>query len=497
MAKGVIILLMLSLFLYEGSIFLAVFNFIPFILYKRIDIKYVVPAALTFIFSVFINTFSFRRFSSNPIFPPEYLDTVGLNLSNFPIRLPKILFPFAFENIASIITTVLLIVINVILLYNIYKYVKVKNFWNVLSLIILGILALFNQFGLFILSTILLVFWGLFAINFNNKKTLFLFAILFVLNIIYWYTYGIAFENWYLLFDDFSSYKIWGITKRLIVGFFNYPDNYYSLLNYFHTLPFLMVVSGILLTFLIGTYLLYRNKTDKNVQFLISSLIFFSIISTIPPLLYDETRYTFFAVPLLIILVIYSAYQISNSLSPNKRISTIIFTLCIITVFYFSRDFNLYHLLNIDSDKVNYRMIYESNHVKKHLYRRWDIKTPTDYVKKNLGKNDIIMINENSIEYYLPRIDYFNFNYRHRAFSAITVEEGTKERWSDADLIYTNNDLIDLIENRKTRIWFIVYPENWLTEIDFYERYKDNLVYTGIDGMIKVFDFPQTVHPEF
>jgi hypothetical protein len=139
-------------------------------------------------------------------------------------------------------------------------------------------------------------------------------------------------------------------------------------------------------------------------------------------------------------------------------------------------------------------MIYKSNDYKKHLYRRWDIKTPTEYVKRHSEKEDIIMINENSMKYYLPHVDYFNFNYRHRAFVALSVERGTRETWSGAKLIYTNEALINLIENRKTTIWYLVYPEHWLR--DFYNIYENNLVYQGIDGMIKVFRFPKNDEEE-
>ena len=151
----------------------------------------------------------------------------------------------------------------------------------------------------------------------------------------------------------------------------------------------------------------------------------------------------------------------------NKAFAGYIFVPLIFTFFIISMDFNFYHLFNIDKQDVNYRMIYDNN-FKKHLYRRWDIKTPTEYVKKNLDDNDLIMINENSMEYYLPRVDYFNFDYKHHAFVALSVEYGKKERWSNAKLIYKNDDLINFIENRQTTIWYLVFPEGWLSEIDFY-----------------------------
>ena len=324
--------------------------------------------------------------------------------------------------------------------------------------------------------------------KFLNKKNISLLGLIFIINLIYWYLYGILSKQWFELFNDFSSYRFWGVTKRLLIGFFNYPDNYYSLLLYIKTLPVLTMFSG----FSVSVYfmfLLFNKDKNENIKILSGIVIFMSLVATIPTLLYEETRYTFFLAPILLILVLYSVYFIFNKLFSNKLFVNIGFAALIIIIFISSRDFNLYHLINIDHEDVNYRMIYKSNYYKKHLYRRWDVLTPTNFVKKNLRQNDLIMINENSLEFYLPRVDYFNFNYRHSGFEALTVESGKRERWSNAKLIYTNEDLINFIEKRKTAIWFLVFPEFWFSEVHFYKRYKSNLVYTGIDGMIKAFKF--------
>lgn len=90
----------------------------------------------------------------------------------------------------------------------------------------------------------------------------------------------------------------------------------------------------------------------------------------------------------------------------------------------------------------------------------------------------------------MPRVDYFNVDFNHEAFSILSAEKGTKERWSEAKLIYKNEDLINFIENRTQTIWFVVFPENWLGKINFYEKYKSNLAYQGIDGLLKVYKFP-------
>ena len=486
--KWLLFLSSLSVFIYEGSIFLVLLNFLPFILNRKINYKYLTGSILLFIVSVFFDRFGFRNFDSVPGFPPEYLNSISNQIFHSPIKLPQVLLPFSFSSGYFIFLTPVIIGITILLIWLIIKNQSLKNFYSIFAVMFLGLSALLNQFGLFLLAFLVFVFWSFVNTNFLNKKNIFLLGLIFIINIIYWYIYGILAKEWFVLFNDFSSYSFGGITKRLLVGFFNYPDNYYSMLLYLRTLPVLTVFAGFSLT-VIFALLLFNKDNNENIKLLSGIVIFMSLIATIPVLLYEETRYTFFLVPILLILVLYSVYFIFNKLFSNKLLVSIGFVTLIIITFISSRDFNLYHLINIDHEDVNYRMIYNNNYYKKHLYRRWDVLTPTNFVKRNLGKNDLIMIDENSMKFYLPRVDYFNFNYRHSGFIALTVERGKRERWSNAKLIYTNKDLINFIENRKRTIWFLVFPEFWFPEINFYKRYKGNLVFTGIDGMVKVFKF--------
>ena len=382
----------------------------------------------------------------------------------------------------------MLFTFNFILTFSCIKLLKDKNFWSVSSILLLSILAMFNQFGLMILIFLLLYFWKILDINISDKKIIITLSLILIINFIFWYTFGILTKNWYVLFDDFSSFSIWGVTKRLLVGFLNYPDNYLTFLNYFRTIPLLTVVAGVTLLSLFLLLFLEKAKSDQ-IKFLFGAVIFLGLIAILPTLLYQETRYTFFLSPIVLLLALIPINKLFIVLIKRNMISNVGFVVAIMGVFILSKDFNLYHLLNIDKRDVNYRMIY-NNYFKVHLYRRYDILTPTEFVKHNLNKEDIIMINENSLEYYLPRVDYFNFDYKHHAFAILTVERGKKERWSNAKLIYKHEDLINFIENRRSTIWYLVFPEGWLAEINFYEKYKENLVYKGVDGLVKVFKFP-------
>ena len=492
--KWLLLFSTISIFIYEGSIFLALFNFVPFILLRKLNLKYLFWAAVVLVVALFSNQFDLRTLNSNPIFPPEYIEEIQANISEAAIKIPKILLLFAFKDTMAIIAAAILFLINTYLVFYAIKFTVIKNFWSIFSVLLLGILAFLNQFGIFLLCISLLAFWKLLEINYSNRRLIYSFLFIFLINLCFWYIFGALTKEWYTLFDDFSSYSLWGVSKRLFVGFFNYPDNYLYLLNYYRTLPLLTIFS-VLASLNLFLFLFFYQGKFEQINFLFGTLIFFGLFATIPTLLYRETRYTFFLVPILLILILISVNKLTSLLTKRNIFSKVLFVLFITAVFISSEDFNLYHLMNIDRQDVNYRMIYK-NRVKVHLYRRWDVLTPTNFVKKNLSENDKILINENSLKYYLPRVNYFNFDYRNAGFVALTVEEGNKERWSNAKLIYKNDDLINFIENRQTTIWYLVFPEPWLFEIDFYERYKEYLVYQGVDGLIKVFKFPHSIRKQ-
>ena len=74
-------------------------------------------------------------------------------------------------------------------------------------------------------------------------------------------------------------------------------------------------------------------------------------------------------------------YHLIFSLRINQKAKEFFTISSILIIFIFSKDFNFYHITNIDKAEINIRMNYD-NKYKVHLYRRWDVKTPTDRRKR-------------------------------------------------------------------------------------------------------------------
>ena len=251
-----------------------------------------------------------------------------------------------------------------------------------------------------------------------------------------------------------------------------------------------------IITFIASFFLVIKNnydQTDAGIRLvLIIAIISFLILMFVNTPL-SETRYAFHIFPLLLLISLFCFYRFANILLHNRQLSLTAFLF--ITFFYLilSEDFGPNHLMNIDSKEINFRTDFHSR-LERHYYPRWDVKGTANIVNRNAKPDDIIIINEPVVSYYLNRIDYFFEDYRSGRFGAVTTAMGTKERWTNAKLVYTIPSLMDILENSERRVWFIARDKIFFDELPFYENMRDYLFYTGIDGSTWVFLFTPKDH---
>ena len=211
-------------------------------------------------------------------------------------------------------------------------------------------------------------------------------------------------------------------------------------------------------------------------------------------LTYFDTRYFFFIYPLIIILSFLSLQNILSNIFYKQIQVNIILLFLLIPILFFSEDFNLRHLLKIDSREMNYRENFTLAQ-KIHYYPRWDTRTPAEFINKNLRNDEIVIANEQVYDYYLKRIDYFYYNYKFKRteFTSISVDRGKKERWTNANLVYDTNGLTRLLVDKKVTKWFIIntfYGNRDLDSINFFNDYKKYLVYADQDSVTFVYKIP-------
>jgi len=479
----------LSIFIYEGSIFLIALNFLPLILNGKNNRKLDVLVSVVLVFFAYLfNTIDFTHLGTPPALPADAI--VHVSKGGF-IYIPTFLFATLPKTIFWIISFAFLFLLDcfsgVTILKNDVFTIKAR-----ICLFFLIILSFFNLFGLLALCGILfiLVHWLTWKDFKKHVPWIFLFTIIF--NFIYWVGFCFITSEWKQAIVSTTS----STPGKLVFALLNYPHIINNIvLPWARAIP---VLSAILfISLCIGIFVLTRSSYESRAlgELLFTILLILVSIIGMFNLRYHLTRYTFFLYPIIIVLFVAFSKEIFEFIIRNRQISLLVFASATMFLFSLSEDFELNHLINIDKKEINYRMTYDVSKTY-HYYPRIDVKTPAEVINLNSKPDDIIITCMIATDYYLKRLNYFYCDFISGECRNISACEGAYDRWSKAHLIYSEDQLFGLIQKTDKTIWIITQSENYKLrkpnpgEVRIYSKYTRYLFYTSIDGKLNVYRIP-------
>jgi len=444
--KWIFFLSAISIFVYEGSVFLAILNFIPIIWDQKnnsIDFSKIRRREFNYshifislgiiLLSYFIIQTDFRYIGQSNLYPEIYA-SVKSQGSN--IRIPLILFSTVFSNSLWAILSLIPLSFTA---YYFYKTYKRDDFSLNLkfSLYLLFFLSFLNLFGLVIY---LFIFFALSRLI--NKEDIIgglkLLLPVIIINLIFWSVYAVSSSSWHYWYSGKLIFGAAAALKVILKQFLNYPYLYETFVLFRDTLP--KLTFAVLLTMFLGLTIALLGKKDYyRIKFIFALFMLLLLIVNFLNLAYFETRYFLFLFPLVLILSFISLYLLFENTGLTQIRKSVLLILSASFLLFLSEDFNLNHLFNIDSKNINYR-IGMNRELTSHYYPRWDFRTPAEFINKNIQLNDIVIINEQINSYYLDRLDYIYRDYRGKNFSVESVEGGKKEIWTGAKLIFDSQN---------------------------------------------------------
>lgn len=495
-----------SIFIYEASIFLAILNFLIIIwdrekqsfnfklLYrfrdKGIRIKFVF-ASIVFVLTYLFLSYNFRTLNVNNFLPPELLSYFS-NLPKEPtLNIPVIIL---FLKPTSYFWFILhLIPIGAIILY----FSKIFNNTQLeleskISYSILAILLLLNFLGLFLLFT--LVALTLRFIKFSDFSTRdFRYIIsLFALLLLYISIYALLNSNWHSELLKDGTYSSIASLKYFLKYSFNYPNIYETFVLFRDAIPIYTYMTYAII--FSGIIIILTNNSNKysEIRILIAIVIFVFVLVTFINLKHFATRYFFFLFPIYLTLsLLLLEISIKRLFSSFKIQQLFLFGYLIIFLFI-AEDFNLNHLLNIDTEEINYRKTMSYSE-KRHYYPRWDSRTVSELVNNNSSDDDLIITNEKTSSYYLNRLNYIYADYTGGEFRIQSVNNGKNERWTNALLIYDYNDFMKKLLPSENQKWLII-NKMWgmkrLEKLGFFENINQYLFHESSDGLTNLYKIP-------
>jgi len=492
-----------SILIYETGIFLCVLNFIPyFTKNNQAQLKSIATALAIMLIAILFILTDWRSFEAQPQLAKDVIQSIQTLPSPQTQLLPKNIGPLLLPKnilLSTIIQTnsnwiyafLGLFVLSIAMLWK-TRHMLLADIYLFIAVICTLFFTLLNQFGLAILTILLLWTTNLIHLRDINRKNRLILASYICISFLFWLSYCLLTKEWYGLFQENIDNPLF---KYLVVAF-KYPNIYTKvILQWLYGQPIttLIFLSAILLGFVIA---ILRNDINPKDKFLYSIVILVVTLTAILKQPYYASRYTFFIYPVIILLSLRGIQSASSFFGKQKNLYFIGITL--ITVIA-AEDIDFNHIKTIDTPKTIYRLNYEQQK-SKHLWDRLDVLSPSMYVNKHIKTNDLVLSTVRPAHYYLDQLDFYYKNKHNIEFRVSSACESKKEIWTNADLIYTEDELLSRLSIRKQNIWLITHNKNTRLsntiekKINF--EYQDDLVFKGADNRISVFLLKKNVIPK-
>jgi len=489
-----LVLSVVSVFIFEEGIFLTIINlavlaFLGNSYYNDRKVRLFAILSITVsAISLLYLQINFTHFGIQDNLPAD-INTMSLTRATDtwgPVHLPKLLLPHLIHHMYWLLTWSLLGVSTVVGLLFMARYYRS---WPIFFLFtFVAIFSALNQFTLALLSITVFYFLGWLTTQ-RSLKRIYLYIII-VLS-----AYGLLWITFTLNTDTLTT--LYGPTteiglKKALVVLFKYPNFYDKIIyQWFGGMLTFSIISTVVISTGLTLDLVRKTNSNKFINQLFIIIILISTLVAISLQPYQSTRYTFLLYPIIIIMMVYYLHRIIGTLKLQNHKNSLLLTtaLCLL---YISDDHVFNYLTNIDTKEINYKIGFTPAR-KFHLRNRLDFLTPAQYINAHITPSDLVITTLRPVDYYLNNLDYYFITPEDREFKRVSACGGTKELWTNADLLYSDNMLIELVENRNNHIYLIMHSDEFpypsSTEQLFHNKYKNKLAYLSIDRNVAVYEF--------
>jgi hypothetical protein len=477
---GMYLMAGVSLFVYEGAIFLVLVAIVPFFVQRRRpSFGDLLTLVALFVAAVVAQNIDFRQLGA--AMTSEASSGAGSGPS-LPVTLPPV---FLFSIFHSPVWIGIFLLPAIFFLRTLYP-LWVKGREGALSAaawtLVLGC-TLANQFALAAGFFILFYLAGLVSVPslgkpFHVRAERLLSSV--AVNLVF-----------------FSSFGYWGegdSPARIMKAFLKFPDVFNQVLfPWFSAMP---ITTSLILALLgVGIFMAFSRGTESSEFFRVILAVVVGLVMFVGMLKtpFREARYTFFLYPVFLLAACKVLIEISRIFTRNPTSARWLGVGLMAIFIFLSEDFGIYHLTHIGSPEINFRTIYPPARQLLY-YPRQDYASPSRYINDNIQSGDLVISMIPVADFYLNKMDYRFESRASGRFRIISACGGEREIWSNAPLLSTKEELFNLIDRRERTVWVLAYSglrQYRAEEESLIEgKYNNYLVYTSIDNAINLFKLP-------
>jgi hypothetical protein len=457
---------------WEGGVILTVLNFIPLLAGRRYwTAVYGLASVAILVVSVAFLSTNFRTLGPATALPPETAAAAGQVRSlvdSFPILFTDLLTsPWSIAGLIGLLVFVASALVRA----------------NLRHLGLPACTALAAITGALLLNQLLLagmVFAGAVLIRWlplgavQQKSLRFVWSALVLL------------AAWWIIYVVMLGAQDLAITRRLrlIIGF---PDLYSNFIYpWLRTDPVLTGVLGLGLALASLFAIVREDPSALGVSVLLLAVLLSLALIGGSASLYQETRYSFFLYPALLILALFAIAALAARLPLNNAVLTPFLLLFVFAIFASSKDLSLDHLNHIDRYEVNFRIEMPED-LARHYYTRYDYASAAEYINRHANENDVIITTSTPLTHYLAYSGHVYLDNTDGRYVGQACDFGRMERWSGWPLL-SSIEQVDT-KARGDDVWIVadllsLRRDEWVAYLGD-RRFSE--VFISEDGRFRVF----------
>jgi hypothetical protein len=272
---------------------------------------------------------------------------------------------------------------------------------------------------------------------------------------------------------------------QLAYEFVRFPDVVMAIVRpWYRAAPYL----GLGLALLIGfasVRAVVRESAPIDVRTLLALLIILLLAASMTDAPRAETRYIYFAYPLIILIALFAIHEIVKLFVTRQRLVSAGTAGVALLGFSASEDFQPYHLRDVDSYWANFR-IGMSSGVASHYHPRSDIRAAGEWLSKNARDPDKLIVNAfPGVDFYFKGFDYTYVSLNHQRYPAYACERGARERWGSRPLLDEISDLQSLLRAHGEVLVVVTEPESAALIVAI-RNYASETLWTAPDGAAQI-----------
>jgi hypothetical protein len=447
-----------GLAVWEGGIFLVLTNLLPPLIahpdgrLSRRDWLYLAGCALLLIPAYVLTMADLRTAGSEPTLPPDYVEPPD---TRSPSRLDAAVPPWTMlpSHLVWAIAALLpaaLVVYAAVRELRTHLQPPAKPLAALCILIVLGGVALQQlqlAAGLALVCVLLGILDGRALVGPASRPL----QVALLACVLFWTAFGLATDDWHAPGMSLPH-------KVFLLGyeFVRFPDTVRQVaMPWARTVPWLTVG----LFALVGASCLRACLRFADTSLLERVLLALFVILLLaasasnPPR--QETRYVFFLYPFAVIFSIMTLSRAVRAILGQTQVAVAAAVLACTAAFAASEDFRPWHVWNIDTAAVNFR-IGMSGRLAGHYHPRSDVRAAATWLQAHaLAGRDIVIDSFPGVDFYYRQSDFYFVADADPRFEVWSCRRGTTQRWSNLPMIHSYDTLVAKAAGGR-RVWVVL-----------------------------------------